>query len=135
MSMYAQKLENHFFWYRLDATLRSPKFHEVHVPDRTKPQLARTNPKILTQTGQNLGLKHLVACHERGIDVKTNKTMRSASLCIVSGHRIHKMVNCFRDAYWFSVDTARWLISSGFGSIVIQNISTSVCACGNKSTV
>ena len=45
MSMYAQKLENHFFgtgWMPPCAARSSTKFHEVHVPDRTKPQLARS---------------------------------------------------------------------------------------------
>ena len=67
--------------------------------------------------------------------MKANEAVRSASLCIVSGYRIHKMFNCFRDTYLFSIDTARWLIGFGFGRIVVQHICTSVCACWDESTV
>ena len=45
------------------------------------------------------------------------------------------MVNCFRNGYLFSIDTARWLIGLCPRSTVIQNIGTSICACGNKSTI
>ena len=45
------------------------------------------------------------------------------------------MLNCFRNGYLFSIDTARWLIGLCPRSTVIQNIGTSICAFGNKSTI
>ena len=83
------------------------------------PLVFGTNRKVLTQTRQNLGFKHLVACHEQVINMKTNDAVRSASLCIVAGYRILKMINCFRNTYLLSGNAARWLISSGFRRIII----------------
>ena len=55
MSMYAQKLENHFFLYRLDATLRSPKFHEVPRSSCTRQDQASTSHHVMSC--------HVMSCH------------------------------------------------------------------------
>ena len=57
----------------------------------------------------------------------------AASQCRLPSGRRFSPVEAI--GYLFSIDTARWLIGLCPRSTVIQNIGTSICACGNKSTI
>ena len=88
----------------------------------------RTNSKILMQTCQNLRFKHLATSHEQVVNMKANEAVWSASLCIVTGHRIHKVMNCFRNTYLLKGNAARRLITLVLWRIIVQDVSAPVCA-------
>ena len=81
-----------------------------------------SNRKVLTQMRQHLLLKHLVTTHEQVVNMQANESMRSASLSIIPGYRIHQVINRFCNRQLFGCDTLRWLICFCLGCVTIQSV-------------
>ena len=80
-------------------------FHLMRYPTNMMSLLSsEQTAKLVRRLDKTLGSKHLVACHEQVIDMKTKNEVKS--LYIFPGYWIDKIVNFFRNGYLLSTDTA-----------------------------